>query len=261
MAGDVRPVILCGGYGRRLYPFSRPHRPKPFLSVNGRQTLVEDAVERLAPFGRPLLVLRTDLADQARRIMGTCCDYCPEQQAQGTAMAMLRAAHHGTVTADTVMIVAPADHVIAPLDRYRAAISDALARVQDYPDRLMLMGVAPRGSSPHVGYIGRDNRGAVTFHEKPDRKTARALVAQGALWNTGHVIAKAGAIISALTRNAPDIVAAHRAMDHSRTYPSFDHCVLQSSQSIDCIAGGFYFKDVGTILNYLGAIITGPPYR
>ena len=41
-------VILAGGGGTRLWPLSRPERPKPFLPLTGERTLLELTVDRLA---------------------------------------------------------------------------------------------------------------------------------------------------------------------------------------------------------------------
>ena len=42
-------VILAGGGGTRLWPLSRPERPKPFLPLLGDETLLQATVRRLAP--------------------------------------------------------------------------------------------------------------------------------------------------------------------------------------------------------------------
>ena len=43
-------VIMAGGKGERLWPLSTEERPKPLISLNGQQTLLEDTVQRLCPF-------------------------------------------------------------------------------------------------------------------------------------------------------------------------------------------------------------------
>ena len=42
-------VIMAGGKGERLWPLSTEERPKPLISLNGQQTLLEDTVQRLFP--------------------------------------------------------------------------------------------------------------------------------------------------------------------------------------------------------------------
>lgn len=45
----IFPVILCGGAGARLWPASRPDRPKQFIDLAGDASLFEDTVARVAP--------------------------------------------------------------------------------------------------------------------------------------------------------------------------------------------------------------------
>ena len=40
-------VIMAGGKGERLWPLSTEERPKPLISLNGQQTLLEDTVQHL----------------------------------------------------------------------------------------------------------------------------------------------------------------------------------------------------------------------
>ena len=44
-------VILAGGGGTRLHPLSRPERPKPFLPLLGRHSLLQLTVARLMDGG------------------------------------------------------------------------------------------------------------------------------------------------------------------------------------------------------------------
>jgi mannose-1-phosphate guanylyltransferase len=44
----VHPVIMCGGAGTRLWPASRPSRPKQFLSLLGPRSLFQETALRLA---------------------------------------------------------------------------------------------------------------------------------------------------------------------------------------------------------------------
>lgn len=43
----ARPVILCGGSGTRLWPLSRSGFPKQFLCLTGKESLFQDATNRL----------------------------------------------------------------------------------------------------------------------------------------------------------------------------------------------------------------------
>ena len=43
------PVIMCGGAGTRLWPASRPSRPKQFLPLSGNRSLFQETALRVAP--------------------------------------------------------------------------------------------------------------------------------------------------------------------------------------------------------------------
>ena len=43
----IKPVILCGGSGTRLWPLSRAGFPKQFLVLSGKNSLFQQAVERV----------------------------------------------------------------------------------------------------------------------------------------------------------------------------------------------------------------------
>ena len=43
------PLIMAGGTGTRLWPLSRREYPKQALNLDGQQTLIQHAVNRLTP--------------------------------------------------------------------------------------------------------------------------------------------------------------------------------------------------------------------
>ena len=55
----IYPVILCGGAGTRLWPASRPARPKQFIDLVSDVSLFQETVRRVAPLaegGRIIVV-------------------------------------------------------------------------------------------------------------------------------------------------------------------------------------------------------------
>ena len=48
MSITIKPVILSGGSGTRLWPLSRQLYPKQLLPLVGEQTLLQDTITRLS---------------------------------------------------------------------------------------------------------------------------------------------------------------------------------------------------------------------
>ena len=44
----ILPVIMAGGFGFRLWPLSREHYPKQFLTVTGNESMLQQTVARLS---------------------------------------------------------------------------------------------------------------------------------------------------------------------------------------------------------------------
>ena len=69
----ITPVILSGGSGTRLWPLSRKHHPKQFLSLVNETTLFQDTILRLPDeVSDPLIICneghRFLAAEQLRQI-------------------------------------------------------------------------------------------------------------------------------------------------------------------------------------------------
>ena len=46
----IRPVVLCGGSGLRLWPKSRESHPKQFIEIAPNQNLLDVTLERIKNF-------------------------------------------------------------------------------------------------------------------------------------------------------------------------------------------------------------------
>ena len=64
----MRVLLLAGGGGTRLWPFSTPARPKQFLPLVSHQSLLADTFERIAPIAQEVFVATgEEHADLVRR--------------------------------------------------------------------------------------------------------------------------------------------------------------------------------------------------
>jgi len=58
MSSQIHPVLLCGGFGTRLWPLSRKSHPKQFVKLMGEESLFQSSALRLpgSGFGAPSVV-------------------------------------------------------------------------------------------------------------------------------------------------------------------------------------------------------------
>jgi mannose-1-phosphate guanylyltransferase/mannose-6-phosphate isomerase len=219
----IRPVILCGGSGTRLWPLSRAQFPKQLASFDGGPSLLQNTVVRAsgAQFARPLLITAEDqrflVRDQVEDAGGEPECIILEQEGRNTAPALAVAAHWlARRSAGEIMLVLPSDHVIDDVPAFHAAIAQALPEVQR--GKVVTFGVRP--TSPHTGYgyIRVDGAGSgevrdvAEFVEKPSLAKAEDYVRSGSyFWNAGIFLLRAEDFLAELDSHAPDVAAWGRA--------------------------------------------------
>jgi mannose-1-phosphate guanylyltransferase len=213
---DFRPIILAGGSGTRFWPRSRRARAKQVLALNGERTMIQQAVDRLAPLAGPehVWVITNDL------LSGTICgqlDCVPEEQvvcepaARNTAPAAgLAAFLIERLAPEAVIGIFPSDHVIADepafLDTIRRAVALAAAG-----ENMVVLGIRPTRAETGYGYIetgdtcGENTLRVRRFTEKPNQQRAEAFVAAGNyFWNSGIFIWGARTLANAVREHLPE---------------------------------------------------------
>jgi len=227
-AALVRPVILCGGSGTRLWPLSRAGFPKQFLVLSGSSSLFQQAVERIqaaaAPdirIGETLVVTNEEhrflALDQLRELKDVAATLLLEPAARNTAPALTLAALQAAAGGeDPILVVTPADQTVVDGAAYARALQAAVRAAAD--GAVVILGVTPDRPETGYGYIhagvaAADGAHAVqAFVEKPDAATAQRYLAEGGYyWNAGMFVLKASTWLAALGRLRPDIAAATQA--------------------------------------------------
>ena len=222
---DLLPVVLSGGSGTRLWPISREKYPKQLLPLVGDLSMLQATVGRLDGIPdllEPLVVCNEEhrfVVSEQVRLLGKQATVILEPLGRNTAPALTLAAlwaRRGG--SDPVLIVMPADHVIALGEAFRDSVMRAVRLAGQ--GRAVTFGVTPDCPETGYGYIQQglplnDGSGAfqlARFVEKPDRATAQAYLDSGDyLWNSGIFVMRASTWLAALAVCRPDVLAACQA--------------------------------------------------
>jgi len=254
--------------------------------MTGERTLIQQAADRclsLIPDDRIWVVTNSTLAPEtSRQLLNVpssqiLVEPCGRNTAPCIGLAAIQLA---AVDPEAIMLVMPADHVIAPVEVFQKAVVDACAVIEDIPDSLVLFGVPPTYPATGFGYIRRGDivRNSIfsskdvapptvysvrSFQEKPDRATAiRYVDSKEFYWNCGIFVWKAQTILNALEQHIPDLYrlltrlrqsmeSASWQKELESVFPlmpsiSIDYAVLEKASSVRVMEAPFAWDDVGS---------------
>lgn len=253
----LQPVVLSGGSGTRLWPLSRDAYPKQFHVLSGDHTMLQQTVERVLPLAGNNLTLLDPLvvcneahrflaAEQLRQIEISPAGILLEPVGRNTAPALTLAALQAVAGGnDPVLLVMPADHLVANQEQFRRIVAEGL----EYAGRghVVTFGIVPVRPETGFGYIQcgeklDDASGykLARFVEKPDEQTAQRYLAEGSyLWNSGLFMMKASIWLALVEQFRPDISNAVRGAFSEESFDG-DFCRIDRqafeacpSESID----------------------------
>lgn len=228
----IRPVILCGGAGTRLWPVSRQHFPKQLLPVTGERSMLQQTAERLTgkQFSPAIVVSgeeqRFFIKRQLQKIQARIEAILLEPMARNTSAAVtLAAAWLQANGHDELLLVMPSDHVIADRDAFISAVEIGARHAED--GAIVTFGAEPSEPNTQYGYIEAraDQQYAdgafpiARFHEKPNAKKAAEYLSSGHFyWNSGIFLFKASTLLSEMREFLPSSLdCIVRALEESTT--------------------------------------------
>ena len=266
-SATIRPVILAGGAGTRLWPLSTPSSPKHLLPLLGPTTLLEETLARLrgTPFKPPLIIanqaqeaaLRPYLEKAGGRLLLE-----PVKRDSGPAIA-LAALSAGD---DELLLICPSDHHVADVTAFRAALEKAIPAARD--GAIVTFGIRPDHPATGYGYIQASGAGegpvaVEQFVEKPARDRAEAMIAAGGhYWNAGIFLASAASWRLAFAAFAPAMLdSARAALADARSEgavvhvgqafarspaQSIDYAVMEKAERVMVVPVQMGWSDVGS---------------
>lgn len=273
---SIVPVVLCGGSGTRLWPLSRTIHPKQLLPLVNEKSMLQNTITRVQGIVHgvnPVIICNQEyrfiVAEQLREAGFEKSTILLEPQGRNTAPAVTIAAMHVCQSGeDPLLLVMPADHVIANSDQLAATIEASVTLAnQGY---LVTFGVVPDKPETGYGYILKSAAIPQTlgyqvekFVEKPSLELANDYVASGNYyWNSGMFIFRASTFLAAMKAFAPDIfTGCERAiqdmtidLDYYRLTETFrairsesiDFAIMEKASNIAVVPLQSDWSDVGS---------------
>lgn len=272
-AAPVRPVIMCGGSGTRLWPASRETFPKQFAPIIGEKSTFQETLLRVrdpALFGKPVVITNKAhrfMVERQMHEIGVDCDILLEPVARDSGPAII-ASSLFVAKADpgALVLILAADHMVLDPAGFRRAV-DA-GRAAATAGAIVTFGIVPTSPATGYGYIAPGEtlagmaRKVARFVEKPDMETAIRYLADGYLWNSGNFLFRPDLVIGEYEAGDPESVAAIREAlakaDIDLGVPvlaeaaflkarkiSFDYAVMEKTTRAAVVSGDFGWSDIG----------------
>jgi mannose-1-phosphate guanylyltransferase/mannose-6-phosphate isomerase len=257
MTSNIKPIILCGGSGTRLWPLSRESFPKQFVPLIEGKSLLGLTLDRVKSLGSPICVTNEehrffvqDLLNDNSQSETSLASILLEPVGRNTAAAMASSALMPGVSPSDLLLFLPSDHFVPDIDAFASTIEAGLAAAN--AGFIVTFGVQPSFPSTAYGYIqqgggldvltssGSSTYAVERFVEKPPLAKAQEMLLSGKyLWNAGIFLCQVSVLIDALSKHAPDILkSCQDAMrssvaDGNFVRPDMESFLACRSESID----------------------------
>lgn len=261
--------ILCGGTGPRLWPLSRKNKPKQFLSILDKQSLLEQTIkrsQRTVDTQNIYIVSGQNYFDQIIKItkpLDLNKNIIIEPEKKNTAMAILYAAIKiKQIDPEAIISTLPSDHYIKNIARFKQTLHRAKT-VAQLTDTIVTIGIKPTNPDESYGYIlpnqKHDDYFTVSkFIEKPDFKTAQNLITQNAQWNSGIYTFSIKTLLSEFQKLQPEYFKISQDLEKNLNYPqkikqiyqqapdlAIDKAISEKSKQMTMVPATFDWSDVG----------------
>ena len=198
----MKLIILAGGGGTRLWPYSRQDYPKQFLHFGDKESLLEKTLKRFSNVSfitEAVIVTNSKYAHlvekqiaKANPTYKVMCLIEPfaKNTAPAVALAIKYFQEKYNSNEDENVLIIPSDHIIYPEDVFISYIEKLLA--QNEKDLIVTFGIVPKKAETGFGYIKVDKKindllfDVEKFIEKPNKKNAGKLIEEKkSFWNAG----------------------------------------------------------------------------
>ena len=266
----IRPVILCGGAGTRLWPNQKNHQAKQFIDFGG-WTLIQKTLERVKNliFDYPIISTNSKYLKQVKLALkkNKVKKYkiVLEPAKKNTAPAILSSALIKDIPSNQALMFFAADHLIEKSNILNKSINKNKSNLDD--KNLFIFGIKPTNPSSEYGYFLTKkikNINKVTkFIEKPKLLKAKQVIKKNGYWNSGMFFLRKDSIINNFKKYQPKtyrscLKSVNKAKFKNNTYylnrssfvqsveKSFDYAILEKTKNINAIKLDIPWSDLGS---------------
>ena len=266
----IRPVILCGGAGTRLWEDKKHHQPKQFIDFGG-WNLMEKTLERIKNpiFDYPIISTNNKYLSQVRRSLKNVkikkYKIVLEPAKKNTAPAILSSALIKDIPLKQSLMYFAADHLIEKTSIFNRSIKNNVKNLDD--KNIFIFGIKPTNPSSEYGYfltkkIKNINK-VSKFIEKPNILKAKQVIKKKGYWNSGMFFLRKDSIINNFKKYQPKtykscLLSVNKSKYKNNTYylnksafiksveKSFDYAILEKSKNINAIKLDIPWSDLGS---------------
>ena len=266
----VKPVILCGGAGSRLWPKSKKNLPKQFIDWGG-WTLFGKTLERTknSIFDYPIITTNSAYLSLVKKYLSIYkikkYKIILEPFKKNTAPAILSSALIKEIPQNQPMIFFSSDNLIGKINQFNKSIKIYKKYLNE--KNIFIFGIKPTSPSSEYGYfltkkISKNLNKVVKFIEKPNKNKAKLIVKKNGYMNSGMFFIRKDSIIRNFKKHQYKIFkncsdAVNKSTVYKNVYhlnkPSFkkikeislDYAILEKSKNINGIKLNISLTDLG----------------
>ena len=199
----IKPVILCGGAGTRLWPKSKKNLPKQFIDWGG-WTLFGKTLDRVknSIFDYPIITTNSAYLDLVKNnlLKHKIKKYriILEPFKKNTAPAILSSALIKEVYYNQPMIFFSSDNLVGKTDYFNKSINFHKKYLDE--NNIFIFGIKPTSPSPEYGYfitkrISKNINQVDKFIEKPNKHKVNIILKRRGYMNSGMFFMRKDSII------------------------------------------------------------------
>ena len=266
----IRPVILCGGAGTRLWPNQKINIAKQFIDFGGWNLFEKSLIRCKGPlFDYPIISTNIKYLKQIRKFLRkhkiNKYRILLEPSKRNTGPAILSTALIDDIALRQPMMIFTADHLIEKLNIFNKAIKKNIKNLTD--KNIFVFGIKPKNPSSEYGYFLTKKKGKINkltkFIEKPILTKAKQIIKSKGYWNSGMFYLRKDSIINNFKKYRPSMYknclkSVENAKKINKAYylnknwfskataKSFDYSILEKSKDINAIKLDIPWSDLGS---------------